>query len=86
MKKTYVKPLAAVEFYALSQSIAGCGIAVGLLDNKCVVSDSDTPDETRSFALIYPNYFSSSCYTDASNIQQNDSLCYHTQVAALFTS
>lgn len=82
----YEKPMAAVEFYSLSQSIAACTIRISYLDNNCVVKDSDTPVETRSFAYIYRDYFSIDCTKNATVMQGNDSLCYHTQVNAMFTS
>lgn len=82
----YEKPMAAVEHYALSQSIAACTIRISYLSSTCVIQDPDTPTETRSFAYIYRNYFSIDCTTNATIMQGNDSLCYHTQVNAMFTS
>ncbi len=86
MKMQYQKPLVAVEHYKLSQSIAACSIRINSLDNACVVNDDDTPPEMRSIAYIYPEYFSSPCISNAAHIQDNDSICYHTQVSATFTS
>ena len=87
MKKKYQKPFAAVEHYKLSQSIAACSIIVGLTNNSCVVASSNVPDQTRAFAMTWPAYFQgTSCDKDVASIQDNDSLCYHTQAAALFTS
>jgi hypothetical protein len=86
MKKTYQKPMVAVEFYKLSQSIASCSIKINLLNNQCVVNDPDTPVEMRSLAYAYPEYFSSDCYTHYHNIQSDDPMCYHTQANATFTS
>lgn len=86
MKKKYQKPMAAVEFYKLSQSIAACAIKINLLSNSCVVNDPDAPVEMRSVAYAYPEYFSTDCDTHFHNIQDNDSLCFHTQANATFTS
>lgn len=82
----YQKPIVAVEHYKLSQSIAACSIKINSLDNACVVYDNDTPNEMRSIAYLYPEYFSTPCQTNAATIQDNDSICYHTQVSSAFTS
>lgn len=86
LKMKYEKPMAAIEFYQLSQSIAACSIGISYLNRDCVISDNDTPDETRSIALLYPEYFSSPCVKNATAMQGNDFICVHTQVNALFTS
>ena len=86
MKMEYQKPMVAVEHYKLSQSIAACSIKINSLDHACVVKDVDSPPEMRSIAYLYPEYFSVDCTTNAAYIQNNDSICYHTQVSAAFTS
>lgn len=86
MKMEYQKPMVAVEHYKLSQSIAACAIQINSLSNACVVKDKDSPPEMRSIAYLYSEYFSSDCQTNAATIQGNDSICYHTQVSACFTS
>ena len=86
MKMEYQKPVAAIEFYQLSQSIAACAIKINLLSNACVVNDADTPDGMRGYAYVYPNTFSTSCDTVCTNNPDYDSLCYHTQMNATFTS
>ncbi|MBQ9742049.1 MAG: hypothetical protein IJV88_00025 [Ruminococcus sp.] len=86
MKRQYIKPMAAVEFYKLSQSIAACAINISAVDNACVVADNDTPEEMRSFAILHQNYFSTGCLKNAATVQNNDSICFHTQVNATFTS
>lgn len=86
MKMEYQKPMAAVEFYHLSQSIAACAIKINLLDNDCVVYDNDTPEEMRSAAFDVPSYFSTPCDIICTNNQDYDGLCYHTQLNATFTS
>lgn len=86
MKMEYQKPMVAVEHYKLSQSIAACVIQINSLDNACVVDDDDTPPEMRSTAIYYPEYFSTGCIENAAYVQDNDSICYHTQVSAAFTS
>ena len=82
----YEKPMAAVEFYRLSQSIAACTIKISYLDWECVVKDNDSPPEMRSFAYLYHNYFSTPCDINCASIQENDKICVHTQVNAAFTS
>lgn len=86
MKMEYKKPMVAVEHYKLSQSIAACSIQINSLDNMCVIRDNDSPPEMRSIALLYPEYFSTDCASNAAHIQGNDSICFHTQVSACFTS
>ena len=78
--------MAAVEFYKLSQSIAACAIKISYLDNACVVKDSDSPIQMRSYALVEPLSFTSVCVDNMLLTQDDDTLCYHTQVAACFTS
>ena len=86
MKIKYEKPMAAVEFYKLSQSIASCIIKINYLSNLCVVRDNDTPEQMRGIAFDNPNYFSTDCATVCTNNPDFDSICYHTQVNASFTS
>lgn len=81
----YEKPMAAVEFYSLSQSIAACTIRISYVDTDCVVRDPDTPTQTRSLAYI-EKYFTDVCVKNALAMNGNDSICYHTQVNAMFTS
>ena len=78
--------MAAVEFYKLSQSIASCAIKINSLSNLCVVMDDDSPEEMRSVAFDYPDYFSTECAIVCTNNPEYDGLCYHTQVNASFTS
>ena len=86
MKIKYEKPQALVEFYKLSQSIASCDIHINYLSNNCVILDNDTPDLMRSYALDSPAYFSTDCNIICTNNPDYDTLCYHTQVSACFTS
>lgn len=86
MKAKYEKPKALVEFYKLSQSIASCDIHIGLLNNDCVIYDKDTPELMRSYALDNETYFSTGCKIICTDNPDYDSLCYHTQVNACFTS
>ncbi|MBR3971312.1 MAG: hypothetical protein IKJ83_00275 [Ruminococcus sp.] len=86
MKMKYQKPMAAVEFYKLSQSIASCIIKINYLSNMCVVMDDDTPELMRSAALVNNHYFSTDCAKVCTNNPEFDGLCYHTQVNACFTS
>lgn len=86
MKKTYSKPVAAVEFYKLSQSIAACAIKISYLNRDCVLADKDTPPQMWSYALTEALSFTAICTENVFEIQDNDTLCIHTQVAATFTS
>ena len=88
MKMKYEKPMACVELYKLSQSIAACAIKISFLNNACVVADPDTPEETRGLAYVLGEYFTTvgGCDKDATKTQDNEKICYHTQVNAMFTS
>lgn len=86
MKMKYQKPMVAVEHYKLSQSIAACVIHIGLTNNSCVLHDKDTPVEVKSFAYTYANYFGVTCDDNCATVQDNEKICYHTSVNALFTS
>lgn len=92
MKLKYQKPLAAIEHFELSQSIAACSIKIAFANNACVRRDVDTPDEMRSIAYNYEMYFASGCDKAGGfdvigeYIISKDLLCYHTQTSATFTS
>ncbi len=87
MKLKYEKPMAIVEDYKLSQSIAACSIQIQSTNSWCFLNDPDTPAEVRAFA-------SENWFIDEANCPDNypkgmdeyDGLCYHTSMAYMFTS
>lgn len=85
MKKAYVKPSLAVEFYELTQTIAACETKIGFMDSQCVADDPDSTEPMKN--LAYANWFvSGACVNSAEGMDGNDSICYHTNANAAFTS
>ena len=72
MKKVYEKPMLAVEYYQLTQTIAACETKISMLNSECVINDSDSTDIMKD--LAWGGWFA-----DASN-------CYHTNASASFAS
>ena len=88
MKLKYEKPLAAVERYELSQSIAGCITKIGPNgSNSCIRTDPDTPPQMRQMAIAgwFADY---TCDPDciAQEGDRFNGICFHTQNAATFQS
>lgn len=85
MKKPYEKPMLAVEYYSLTQSVAHCNaIKISAVSSQCVLNDPDSTNEMRNWA--YRNGFiSGSCNIDMSGYK-SDTICYHTSTNAAFTS
>lgn len=86
MKKQYEKPMLAVEYYQLSQSIAACVTRINFATSDCVKNDEDSTDKMKEFA--WAGYFISKpgCEQEATGMDQDDSICYHTSTNAAFTS
>jgi hypothetical protein len=84
MKKPYLKPMLAVEYYSLTQSISSCaGIKISAVDSDCVLRDPDSTNEMKNWAHRYG--FLDPCEIDMSGYK-SDSICYHTSINAAFTS
>lgn len=86
MKKQYEKPTLAVEYYQLTQAIAACVTKIGFLDSACVKKDPDATYHMRD--LAYDGYFVSvpGCEQVPTDMDQDDSICYHTNANAAFNS
>lgn len=85
MKKTYQAPEMAVEFFAMTQSIASCDTKIGLLNSQCVIGDENSTDNMKDFA--YMGWFlSGSCKESAENMDGYDGICYHTNANSAFNS
>ena len=84
MKKQYEKPTLAVEYYQLTQAIAACVTKIGFLDSDCVKNDRDATNQMKN--LAWGGYFVSGCDQSATGMDQNDSICYHTNASAAFNS
>lgn len=86
MKKTYQKPMMAVEQFALTQSIATCETKIGFLSSECVKKDPDATEQMKDFA--YSGFFTEagSCDQYAIGMDDFDKICYHTNAGAAFNS
>ena len=84
MKRNYVTPAIAVEYYNLTQSIAVCDRKIGLTDSQCVINDHDATDDMREWA--YAEWFLGGCIEIAEEMGANDGMCYHTNANAAFAS
>lgn len=86
MKKVYEKPMMAVEYYQLTQAIAACSIKIGFLSSECVKNDPDATIEMKN--LAWDNWFvqEGACAQIAVDMDNDDGICYHTNVNAAFNS
>lgn len=84
MKKTYEKPMLAVEYYQLTQTIASCATKIGMLDSNCVKKDPDATPQMKD--LAYSGFFIEKCDLSASGMDGLDGICYHTNANAAFSS
>lgn len=95
MKKQYQKPAFLVEYYTLTQSIAGCGgIKIGFADSNCVEKDPDATNEMKDWAAVGGFITSTvsgkpSCTMDLSGYVEgsfDDLICYFTSINSAFNS
>jgi len=85
VKKTYTKPLLAVEHYELTQTIASCATKIGFLDSECVLKDPDATPQMKDLASI--GWFTGGkCADAAEGMDGADGICYHTNINAAFNS
>ena len=84
MKKQYEKPTLAVEYYQLTQAIAACVTKIGFLDSDCVKNDTDATNQMKN--LAWEGYFMTGCDQVPTDMDQDDSICYHTNANAAFNS
>ena len=86
MKKTYIKPLLAVEHYELTQTVASCtGMKIGFSSSECVLKDPDSTNQMKDFAKI-GFFLGGSCTIFANGMSEKDGICYHTNTNAAFNS
>lgn len=84
MKRNYVTPVIAVEYYNLTQSIAACERKIGWRDTECVLNDRDSTDEMITLCDLF--VYLDGCGTDIKGMKETDGACYHTNANAAFTS
>ena len=85
MKKTYQKPEMAVEYFELTQSIATCSTKINFTDSECVKRDPDSTNQMKD--LAWEGFFNEgSCVDYPIGMDEFDSICYHTNANAAFSS
>lgn len=86
MKMKYEKPAVAVERYDLTQTIAACGIKIGLQTSTCVKNDFDANNALREYAAGGGFVSFPGCIVFASSGDTFDGICYHTSAGYTSTS
>lgn len=84
MKKAYQTPEMAVELFELTQSIASCDRKIGFTTSDCVINDASSTDQMKDLAQA--GWFLSGCLESAEGMDGYDSICYHTNANAAFSS
>lgn len=85
MKRNYVTPAIAVEYYNLTQSIAACVTKINSLSAECVLKDTDAPQTMKDLAE-HANLFTDGYCTELAFGMESEGICYHTSANAAFTS
>lgn len=91
MKKPYIKPVFAVEKFALTQQIAACSaLKINMQTSSCVLDNTDMAD------MAIPGYFDMvtlaadgyfwECIKKPAQDHDSDLLCYYTSVNMAFVS
>ena len=87
MKRNYVTPMIAVEYYNLTQSIAACDKKIGFWDRECVLNDADATPQMKAMADAFYFMAEGNCIFQ---MQTGDDpftgICYHTNANAAFNS
>lgn len=86
MKKQYIKPMLAVEYYELTQAIAACATKFGFMNSECVKNDADATAQMKD--LAWAGFFtdSNNCAAFPEGMDGTDAICYHTNANSAFTS
>lgn len=84
MKRNYVTPVIVMESFSVTQSIAACGIKINVLDENCVLNDSDSTQYMKDMAH-YAGWFME-CEQMATGMDPTDGFCYNTSANATFNS
>lgn len=87
MKKAYEKPMVAIENFILSQAISACdNIKVNHGNAACVLQDPDSNTKKWMVTFAKQGYFIDGCDLNASGMDTEDGICYHTSIVSAFTS
>lgn len=84
MKLTYQKPMMKLEAYAVAQAVPSCSIQISFTDSMCVINDPDSSTIMKD--LAWSGFFGNGCQMSAAGMEEDDSICYHTNANATFTS
>lgn len=86
MKKEYVTPEIAIEHYEVTQAIASCATKIGFLSSECVKNDPDATNQMKN--LAWSGFFTDADHCDdyPQGMDEYDSICYHTNASAAFSS
>lgn len=86
MKMPYEKPMMAIERYELTQTIASCATKIGFLSSECVKNDPDATNQMKD--LAWSGFFTdvNNCDDYPEGMDEFDSICYHTNANAAFSS
>lgn len=86
MKMKYEKPMLAVEYYELTQTIAACETKIGFMGTECVKNDADATEQMQD--LAWAGFFADgiTCGDFPTGMDSFDKICYHTNINAAFTS
>ena len=86
MKKTYKKPMASIEYFALTQSIAACspGLIIHLTGASCIIGSTLPP---QWWDLAEGGLFMDATCSNQPNIgDEYSGVCFHTNASPTFTS
>lgn len=92
MKKTYQKPVFAVEEFALTQQISACSyLKIGSTSSECVINNKDRADLSKPgyghlYGLAKSGFFWEGCMFSGATATETDQICYHTLANTAFTS
>ena len=89
MKMKYEKPMVAVDFYQLTQSIAGCTIKVNYTNSGCFLESPNATGQLKSYAAI--GFFVDgdcmiSVVPGTTYDGVNDGICIHTNASGALLS
>ena len=86
MKMKYEKPMAAVDRYELSQSIAACFVNVNLASSACFLSDDDVTPQIKDLAAQGFFVDPVGCLILTVEGATYDGICIHTSANGIFRS
>ena len=91
MKRVYEKPMLAVEYFSLTQSIANCPAIkiAGTGTSLDVLNDPSSTPQMKDLARAFYFLSTAGCRRHADNMVEgtgNDTVCYHGPIRTAFLS